>query len=387
MPQSVVSNSDDITSAQLRSDAIGVFVLSNTLEVGGTERQFAALVEALDRERFAVFPACIRRKGPLVQRLGEIPEFPVAGSLFTLQSLRARRSMARFMRERQVQVAHAFDFYSNLMLIPAARLARVPAVIGSHRQIGDLMTRPQFHTQRFAFRFCDRVVCNSGAAADSLKKAGVPETKLEVIPNGLSPQLFAVTQPAVPKKSASVRIGMIARMNDPVKNHAGFLKAGAALVEKFPGVEFLLVGDGPLRPGLERLVAELGIARNVIFAGERHDIPAMLASMDISVLISGSESLSNAILESMAAGVPVVATNVGGNPELVTPEKTGILVPPDNETALVAALSQLIANPELRARYSHTAKDFIYARCHMDNVRRTYEQLYLNILAEKKVRS
>ncbi len=363
-----------------------MFVLSNTLEIGGSERQFAALVEALDRERFAVFPACIQRKGPLVQRLGEIPEFPVGGSLFKVQSLRARRSMARYMRERQVEVAHAFDFYSNLMLIPAARLARIPAVIGSHRQIGDLMTRPQFTAQRFAFRFCDRVVCNSSAAAQSLRNAGLPQRKIEIIPNGLPAQVFASTPPAIPKKPGMVRIGMIARMNDPVKNHAAFLKAGAALIQRSPDIEFLLVGDGPLRPGLEKLVAELGIAEKVIFAGERHDIPAMLASMDISVLISGSESLSNVILESMAAGVPVVATNVGGNPELVTPEKTGILVPPDNETALIAALPQLIANPELRGRYSHAARDFVHARCHMDSIRRNYEQLYLNILAEKKVR-
>ncbi len=381
----MVSNLDNSIAARCGAEPIGVFVLSNTLEIGGSERQFAALVEALDRVRFSLFPACIQRKGPLAQRLGEIPEFPVGGSLFKVQSLRARRSMARFMRERQVQVAHAFDFYSNLMLIPAARFARIPAIIGSHRQIGDLMTGPQFTAQRLAFRFCDRVVCNSGAAGVSLKKAGLPERKIEIIPNGLPPQAFAPTQPALPKQPGTVRIGMIARMNDPIKNHAGFLKAAAALVQKVPDVQFLLVGDGPLRPGLEKLAAELGIARNTIFAGERHDIPAMLASMDITVLISGSESLSNVILESMAAGVPVVATNVGGNPELVTPKKTGILVPPGDEDALVEALLQLIANPDLRAGYSHAARDSIYARCHMDNVRRRYEQLYLSILSEKKV--
>ena len=112
-------------------------------------------------------------------------------------------------------------------------------------------------------------------------------------------------------------MGMIARMNDPVKYHP-LSCAQPPGWQRVPEAEFLLVGDGPLRPGLETMAAELGIAGKVTFTGERHDIPAILSSMDVSVLISSSESLSNVILESMAAGVPVVATDVGGNPELVS---------------------------------------------------------------------
>lgn len=368
------------TSAATRT---GIFLVSNTLEVGGSERQFVALVEALDRGLFDVQPACLRRIGPLVARVPGIAEFPVGGSLFRLQSMRARRAMARRMREAGISIAHAFDFYSNMMLIPAARWAGVPVVVGSHRQIGDLMTRAQFAAQRFVFRFCDRVVCNSKAAAESLQKAGLPTRKVEIIPNGLAEQVFATASPAMPKKPGVVRIGMIARMNDPVKNHPAFLQAAAQLTRKFPNLEFLLVGDGPLRSSLEKMSAELGLGDHVIFAGERHDIPAMLASMDVSVLISGSESLSNVILESMAAGVPVVATNVGGNPELITHGKTGFLVPPGNEAAFVEAVAPLIASPDLRKRFSHAAQDFARANFHMETVWRRYERLYLGILAEK----
>ena len=106
---------------------------------------------------------------------------------------------------------------------------------------------------------------------------------------------------------------MIARMNAQSKNHKMFLRAAARLCGRFPDVEFVLVGDGPLRPELEREAESLGLKAQVSFLGDRQDIPAVLASLDVCVLPSSSESLSNAILESMAAGVPVVASRVGGN--------------------------------------------------------------------------
>jgi L-malate glycosyltransferase len=381
--QSVITATPDTQQGKTTvATRTGIFLVSNTLEVGGSERQFVALVEALDRERFDIDPACLRRIGPLVARVPGVAEFPVGGSLFRLQSVLARRAMARRMQGGKIRIAHAFDFYSNMMLIPAARWAGVP-VVGSHRQIGDLMTRAQFAAQRFVFRFCDRVVCNSKAAAESLQTAGLPARRIEIIPNGLPEQVFATASPAIPKKPGVVRIGMIARMNDAVKNHPAFLRAGAQLAEKFANLELLLVGDGPLRPSLERLAADLGLGDRVIFAGERQDIPAMLASMDVSVLISGSESLSNAILESMAAGIPVVATNVGGNPELIIHGETGFLVPPANEAAFVEAVEQLISSPDLRKQFSEAAQDFARANFHMNTVCRRYERLYVDILAEK----
>jgi L-malate glycosyltransferase len=364
---------------------LSVFLMSNTLQVGGTERQFATLVESLSRERFDVHAACLRRIGGLTARLGEIAEFPLGGRLISLRSQRAQLEMARAMRRDGIAVAHAFDFYTNLMLIPAARLAGVP-VIGSHRQLGDLLSRAKFKAQSWAFRFCDRVVCNSRAAAASLRTAGLPEPKLEIIPNGLPEQAFAACAPAIPRKAGTVRLGMIARMNNPVKNHPAFLQAAAKLSQTFPAVEFVLVGDGPLRPGLEQLAAELGIKEKVAFVGERHDIPAMLASLDVSVLISSSESLSNAILESMAAGVPVVATEVGGNPELVKPGETGLLVPPGDQEKLVQALARLVRDPDLRSQYAARSKEFARAHFHIDEVCRRFEQLYMT-LAKGRPRS
>ncbi len=207
-----------------------------------------------------------------------------------------------------------------------------------------------------------------------------------MIPNGLLEQAFEQSAPAIPRKPGVVRLGMIARMNNTVKNHPAFLKAAAKLALQYPAVEFVLVGDGPLRPGLEAMAADLGIKEKVLFVGERHDIPAMLASLDVSVLISSSESLSNVILESMAAGVPVVTTDVGGNPELVTNGENGLLVPPGDEEQLVEALAKLVRDPSLRTQYAVRSKEFARSHFHIDEVRRRFEELYLE-LGNKRQRS
>ncbi|MGD0568931.1 MAG: glycosyltransferase [Candidatus Sulfotelmatobacter sp.] len=363
-----------------------VCMMTNSLEVGGSEQQFVALVETLKNGKFDIQPACLRRIGGLAPRLGEIPEFPPGGSLFRVQSLLARLAIARYMRGNHSAVAHAFDFYTNLMMVPAARWAGVPVVLGSHRQLGDLLTRAQFWAQLMAFRLCDRVLCNSRAAAERLRQAGVPERKLEIILNGLPERLFEPCAPALPRTPGIVRVGMIARMNDPVKNHAAFLLAAAQMARELPEVEFLLVGDGPLRPGLESMAVELGIAGKVNFAGERHDIPAILSSMDVSVLISSSESLSNVILESMAAGVPVVATDVGGNPELARDGETGSLVPPGDQPRLVDALLRLARDPSLRQHFSQRGREFARSSFHIDVISQRYEELYLSLLEEKGIR-
>ena len=246
------------------------------------------------------------------------------------------------------------------MLIPAARLARIPVVIGSQRQLGDLLTPRQFQAQAAALRLSDCVVCNSRAAADRLLQAGFPENKIVVIANGLPSEAFDETAPAIPKRAGVLRIGMIARMNLKAKNHHVFLAAAARVLSKYPNAEFVLAGDGPLRPELEATANELGLGERALFLGDRRDIQAILASLDLSVLPSASESLSNTIIESMAAGVPVVATRVGGNPELVT-DRTGLLVPLDDVDAMAAAIEQLLGDANLRTQLGRNARQIAKA--------------------------
>jgi L-malate glycosyltransferase len=363
----------------------GVFLMTDSFNTGGSERQFAALAKALDPATFRLRLGCIQKQGAFQDGLGDVPEFPLKGSLYNFQSMQTRWRLARHLRRNHTAIAHAFDFYTNLTLIPAARLARVPVVIGSQRQLGDLLSRWKFRAQLAMFRWCDTVVCNSRAAADRLMQAGLPERKIAVIGNGLPASCFAEATAALPRRPGLLRVGMIARMNTPAKNHRLLLQAAARLRGKFPALEFVLVGDGPLRAELGGEAEKLGIRDSVLFLGDRSDIPEVLASLDLSVLPSASESLSNAIIESMAAGVPVVASGVGGNPELVT-EGRGALVPPDQPQALADAIERILRDAPLRIELGRNAKQFAQANFTIDHMRYQHEALYAALLEKKQWR-
>jgi len=364
-----------------------LFLMTDSLQVGGTERQFATLAKSLRNGRFQVSLGCLQRKGPFLHELGEISEFPLGGSFLSFQAQRSRLALARRLRHEHFAIAHSLDFYSNLMLIPTARLSGVPVVIGSQRQLGDLLTPWQSRLQGLAFRLCDRVVCNSHAAARLLTNQGLAENKVTVIPNGLPGSAFAEVPPSLPRSCNVLRIGLIARMNDRVKNHAGFLRVASQLSRKYPTTEFLLVGDGPLRPELESLATEVGLGSCVKFLGERRDIAGLLAAMDVSVVFSSSESLSNVALESMAAGVPIVATRVGGNPDIVREGETGLLVTPRDEEGLARALEQLMTCESLRVEMGRRGKNLAMSYFTVERVTKQYEQLYSSLLSEKKPRS
>jgi glycosyltransferase involved in cell wall biosynthesis len=368
-----------------------IFLMVNSLETGGTERQFVELACSLKSAHCSVQVSCIQKKGPLLDSpalagVGELYQFGLGGSLYGLYSMRSRWRLMRHLRKSRIAVAHGFDFYTNLLMIPAARLARTPAVIGSHRQLGDLLTRTQFRAQLEMFRWCDRVVCNSYAAADRLLQAGLSEHKLAVIGNALPPEAFAESVPAMERREGILRVGMIARMNHKYKNQGSFLRAAARLGRRFSDVEFLLVGDGPLRAELQREAVELGLQSRVHFLGDRRDIPAILASMDVSVVPSASESLSNVMLESMAAGVPVVATAVGGNVELGG-DGRALLVSPNDEEALVAGLETLLADDKLRRTISQKARQFALENFSAARIREQYCELYSDALAGRSQRS
>jgi glycosyltransferase involved in cell wall biosynthesis len=359
-----------------------IFLMINSLETGGTERQFVEIAQSLRKDGFQVQLGCLQKKGAFLEGVGELFESPLGGSLYGMHSIRSRWRLIRHLRAANVAVAHAFDFYTNLMLISAAKLAGVPVVIGSHRQLGDLLTPAQFHAQLAMFRWCDRVVCNSRAAADRLLQAGLPGRKLAVVGNGLPPAIFAETVSTLPRIEGVLRVGMIARMNAAYKGHRTFLRAAARLGPRFSAVEFVLVGDGPLRLQLERDAAELGLRGRVLFLGDRRDIPAILAGLDVSVVPSVSESLSNVILESMAASVAVVASDVGGNRELGGDERA-LLVPANDEEALAIGLERVLVDAEFRLAMARRARKFAQENFSIERVRRQYSELYAEVLASR----
>jgi L-malate glycosyltransferase len=373
-------------SSGLSGPALSLFLMINTFETGGSERQFTVLAKNLIRPQFETHVGCVSRRGPLAHNFPDAAQFPLGGSLFGWRSLRTRFDLSRFLRQHQVQVAHAFDFYTNLTMIPAARLARVPVVIGSHRQLGDLMTPLQFRVQAAAFRWCDAVVCNSQAAANRLIATGLAPAKIAIIGNALPDEVFAPTLAVLPKRPGLARVGMVARMNHRYKNHSGFLRIAAQIHRRMPNVEFVLVGDGPLRPELEREAANLGLGASAIFLGDRQDMPAVLASLDVAANTSDSESLSNVVLEAMAAGLPAVAYDVGGNSELLA-EQCGVLIPAGHEAAFADAVQSLLIDPVLRDRKGRSARQFAQETFSLGRVRQRYVDLYHKLLTKQRGRN
>ena len=369
---------------QAASHSANLFLMTNSGDTGGTERQFAVMAEALSHGPFHVDTGCIRRRGSFFDNLPEIEEFPLGGSFLSRRALQSGFALRKHLQRRNVAVAHAFDFYTNLLLLPTARLARIPVVIGSMRQLGDRLSPRQTKMLTWVLRtFPDRIVCNSRAAADRLLELGVSSNKLAVIPNALPEECFDSVAPVLPA-SDRLRVGLVGRMNERVKNQAALLRAAALVLPDIPKLEIVLVGDGALRPELERLAADLGIAGNVIFLGERRDVPAVLASLDVSTLTSLSESMPNAILEAMAAGLPVVSTRVGGSAEVVRHGETGFLVDSGNDSQLAEALTMLLRSEPLRKQLGTRGREVARSQFGVATIQKQYEELYTEALRQKR---
>ena len=173
------------------------------------------------------------------------------------------------------------------------------------------------------------------------------------------------------------------RMNHGYKNYLAFCGLPQRSMQQNPNAEFSVLGDGPLRAELEREAARLGLGASATFLGDRQDIAAILASLDVAVNTSGSESLSNVILEAMAAGLPVVAYDVGGNSELLT-EQRGTLVSSGDEAGFADAVLRLLADSSVRERLGREARQFARENFSLNRVRQRYAELYATLLAKKR---
>lgn len=336
------------------SERIRLLAFVTVFDVGGTERQVVALAKGLDRARFDLRVACFNRSGPFLAELEDqgIPVVKYAiRNLHGLRTMREQLRFARDLRRSRTQILHAFNFYPNMFAIPAARLAGVPVVIATLRDMGDLWTPMQRRAQRWVCRMAHRVVANADAVRDQAIKAGYPPEKVSVIRNGLDLARFTCSPDHVRQRESLGLppnvpvVAVFSRLNNTVKGIHWFLEAAARVARMHADVRFLVVGDGPLRPELEALARRLGVEQRVRFTGIRGDIGETMAAVSLSVIPSESEGLSNVLLESMAASLPVIATRVGGTPEVLEHGISGLLVPSCDQPALAHAIGSLLSDP------------------------------------------
>jgi glycosyltransferase involved in cell wall biosynthesis len=361
------------------------FLLSS-FAAGGTEHQMIELIRRLDRGRFESHVACFHKQGPWLPRLAEaaasIVEFPLR-SFRSPSTIRQARAFARWCREGGIQVVQTCELYANIFGLPAAALARVPVRIGSRRELNPDKTLAHLALQRAAYAAAHHVVANSRAAAARLVREGVPPRKIVVIPNGLDEGRFRSGEAHRHRaRSAVPRIVTVAKLRTE-KAHEVLIGAAARVAATYPAAVFEFAGDGPREERLRQAARAAGVGGRITFLGHRDDVPALLAEADVFVLPSRSEASPNSVIEAMAAGVPVVATTVGGIPELIEHGRSGLLVPPDDPAALAAAIVRLLdCEPEAR-QFAARARADVVARHSFGRMVAAFEGLYLSALARR----
>lgn len=320
-----------------------VFLLED-LEYGGTQRQALELARRLDRSRFQA-ELWVLRNGDDLASVAEDYGIPVVW--LARSGWVGPRSLLGLGKRLW---ANPPDLLMLLTVIPNiwgrlwGRLARVPLIVGNCRG----GAAPWRQHERFLWPCCDHLLCNSTILKDFLvTRYGLPPARLTVVPNGVDTDFFQPGPNGAPD-SPPVLLS-VARLV-PDKDHDTLLTAFSQLVEEHPTAELWLVGNGPRRQDLEQKVRDLNLYGQVKFLPVERDLRHLYHRADVFVLSSVAEALPNAVLEAMAAGLPVVATRVGGVPEAVVPEGTGLLVSPRDVSGLAAALGRLLNDPEARRK-------------------------------------
>lgn len=365
-----------------------VLHLVDTLNVGGTESQLAQLALRMQRVGRHVTVGCLRAEGPLLQTLQRagisVVEFRKEKTLLSFNGAHQLLRLAGFLRREKFAVLHAHDLWASLLGVPAGRLARTPVVISSRRYLADLEWYTPWRNRivRCIYRLSTVVIVNSKAVREKLAGGDklAPE-KIRVVYNAVDVDRFAGARRNRAKLLPNIAegakvIAVLANMYSRVKGHACLISAARIVCASRPDVFFLLIGDGTERAALEAQAREAGLDNNVVFAGRRTDVPELLACCDLSVLPSEAEAFPNALLESMSAGLPVVATAAGGSTEIIHNGTNGLLVPPGNPEVLAAAILRVIRDPRFAKKLARAGQDDMRAYLSFERLLEELDQLY-----------
>jgi glycosyltransferase involved in cell wall biosynthesis len=248
-----------------------------------------------------------------------------------------------------------------LVGVPAARLARVP-VVAARRDLAHHISRGHRLALRLMLGGAQRVLANAGTvAAQAAQEDGVPASRLAIVPNGVDLERFDALASPPADLGPGPNILVVARMNHPVKGHGDLVETAARVMRVRPDARFHIAGDGPCEADVRARVAAVGVEPVINFLGSRTDIPALLAAADIVHHPARAEGMPNAVIEAMAAGRPIVATAVGGVPEILAHGHTGLLVRPGDPDGAAAALLALLADPARAERMGRAARALIEA--------------------------
>ena len=395
---------------------VRVCFMIDSLQPAGTETQLLALIRHLDRSR--VRPAlCLLDGEDELSRSLEPKDCPVlrlgVKGLSRPQTLAKAWRLARFLNRQRIDVLQAYFPDSTYFGVPVAWLARVPRIVCTRNNIGYWTTPWHRRLGRLCHRLSAGLVANCQACGQAVTDGeGLSPRRIAVLENGVDlsrfPSPFTVYHSSLsihhqasggrgssravesgsvgasPSRGASGsegkrRIGITANLR-PVKDLDTFVRAAGLVAATHPHVTFHIAGEGELRRPLEELVAVLKLTDRIFLPGTIQDVPGFLTELDIAVLCSRSEGMSNAILEYMAAGKAIVATAVGGNGQLLEHERHGLLIPPGDPYQLAEAMRRLLDDPALAFRLAQAARKRVEERYSRQAMVRRFEAFYQELL-------
>jgi glycosyltransferase involved in cell wall biosynthesis len=371
-----------------------LFLIDQMKNMGGAEKNLINLITHIDCRRFSVFLYTFDLASPLreVMENNNIPcqQIPYPT---TFQGIRQFIVLSKKIRAQKINILHSYFEGSDIWGTLLAKLSGIPVIVSSKRDMGFSKNKKILAIYRFINPFITRVISVSDAVKYQVnRQEKVSLDKIVTIYNGVDLAKFTNSNHKKDLKaklhlnSSSPIVGVLANIR-PIKGMEFFIHAAAIVLNKFPRVNFVIIGDCLPSPEcaiyykkLKSLIQDLNLGNNFFFLGQRTDIPEMLSIMDISVLPSLSEGFSNTVIESMAAGKPVVVTDVGGNPEAVVHNKTGFVVPPQNVDLLAQAISTLLANKKLAKSMSEAGRLRVKELFSMQTMIRKIENLYISTL-------
>jgi glycosyltransferase involved in cell wall biosynthesis len=380
----------------MKDGRITVMFSVNTLGVGGAEQQLLELVKGIDKNRFEPIVVSLYPGDTLEAEAKAVPGVEVIClnrrgkyDFFILFKV------FRLLRQRHVDIVQPFLTPATFFGLVPAVISRTPVKVITERcgvrlntHFGNNLYR---RVEDFFTRFADWVIPNSQAGRSYLIGRGINPARIKVIYNGVNLERLTPD----PGKVAQIRDGMrvppggmvvgITASLAPAKDHATFLQAARLVSQVMPQVRFAIVGDGPLRASLENQAKELGLAAGVTFHGVQREIGSYTSSYDVACQCSvDHEGCSNVLLEAMALGKPVVATDIGGNRELVDHGKTGLMIPMRNPQSLADAILTYLSQQDLARAMGERARQMVHTRFSLDRMVQEYEQLYEQSLRAKQ---
>lgn len=361
----------------------GVLYVLGSFKSGGTETQLLEILRRLDRKRFEPRVLCFRKEGRLLKEVLDLDvEVRETGfdRLVSVGAWRAMRRHGEWCRRRGVRIVQAFHFHASLYSAILKRGCPEAKLIVCEQGFSGQSRLKKRLGQRFYYAAADVILANCRAVGEEVVRLeGADPRRLRVIYGGVDTDKFL--PPAVKRSPGAdgPLIGCLGRLH-PVKAQELLVEAAPRILEGLPGARFLLVGDGPQRADLESRLAARGLSGRFRLLGDRGDVGEILGRLDLLVLPSRSEGFANALLEGHACGLPIVASSVGGNGEIVSHGETGMLFPSGDARRLAECVVEVLREPGRAREMGEAGRRRIESLFSVAGLVREHEILYEDLL-------